>query len=71
VFAYLGSPNFDLRSLYLNYENAIFFYDAPAVQQVATWVERLATACVPDFFDVAKPRRWLAEQLARLVSPEI
>jgi cardiolipin synthase A/B len=70
-FAYLGSPNFDVRSLYLNFEDALFFYGAPEVQRIAAWIEALESECVADLFDRIRAERWLLERIARLASPEI
>ena len=69
-FAFVGSPNFDMRSLYLNYENAIFVHSERDVAKVAAYLEALRDECEEGAFDL-RPRPWLLEQLARLVSPEL
>ena len=38
--AYVGSANFDVRSMLLNFEMAMFLYDEPSVENVAEWFER-------------------------------
>ena len=37
--ALVGSANLDERSLFLNYELMVAFYDRPVVQGFATWIE--------------------------------
>jgi len=63
-----GSTNFDLRSLYLNFEVALFAYSPNRVREIATWVEELAQGPI---FTPARPgrARRMAERLAVLVSP--
>lgn len=41
--ALVGSANLDQRSLFLNYELMVAFYDPAVVAQFADWVERLQT----------------------------
>ena len=69
-FAFVGSPNLDMRSLYLNYENALFVYSAKEVAAVAGFIEELRAESERDAFDLT-PRFWLFEQLARLAAPEL
>jgi len=45
AFAYVGSPNFDMRSLFLNYENALCLYSAPEVNQVRGYIAALSAEC--------------------------
>lgn len=69
-FAYIGSPNVDMRSLFLNYEDALFLYDPAHVQLVAAWIDTLLAGCTrtaPKY----KRELWLFEQLARIVAPEL
>lgn len=67
--AVVGSTNFDLRSLYLNFEVALFAYSRDRVREIADWTEELAR----DAHELksTEPRRAqrLVEQLAVLVSP--
>jgi cardiolipin synthase len=69
-FAFLGSPNLDMRSLYLNYESALFAYGPREVGMIAGYVEGLRDESVEGAFDLRR-RWWLLEQLARLVAPEL
>lgn len=67
--AVIGSTNFDLRSLYLNFEVALFAYSRDRVREIAAWTEELARDAHE--LESAEPRgaQRLAEQLAVLVSP--
>jgi cardiolipin synthase len=69
--ALVGSANLDERSLFLNYELMVAFYDAPVVQTFAQWIEHQLANTKP-----YKPRtpglarelleaavRWVAFQL--------
>lgn len=69
--AITGSVNMDARSLYLNYELAVFAYGRVATARDAWWIERLAAQCEHRL----PPRpgvlgRW-AEDLSWLLSPLI
>jgi cardiolipin synthase len=69
AFAYVGSPNFDMRSLFLNYENALCAYSPGAIAQIRSFIDGLLAECV-----VEGPRgreSWVAEQAARLLAPEL
>jgi cardiolipin synthase len=68
-FAYIGSPNFDMRSLFLNYEVALCLYSAGAIGQVRAFVDALAAKCT----DEAPRARelWLLERAASLLAPEL
>jgi len=66
-----GSVNMDARSLYLNYEVAVFAYGMDAAVRDAAWIERLMPDCVEG--EVPHPGvlgRW-AEDLCWLLSPMI
>lgn len=68
-FGYVGSPNFDMRSLFLNYEVAMCAYSPAAVASIAAYVDALSresTSRGPD----AREHRFL-EQLARFFAPEL
>jgi cardiolipin synthase A/B len=71
TFAYVGSPNYDVRSLLLNYENALFLYGAAEVAAVTRWIDGLRAASTTDDFNRARREWWLLEKLARLLSPEL
>lgn len=69
VFAYIGSPNFDMRSLFLNYEDALCLYSPDAIGQVRGFVDGLISECAPD--PPVFPERRVVEQLALLLAPEL
>jgi cardiolipin synthase A/B len=64
----IGSANMDMRSLFLNYEVALFLYGHTEVEQTASWVRTLI-----DKAHVGLPsQHWpaeLAENVVRLLSP--
>ena len=67
--AVIGTLNIDMRSLYLNFEVAVFVYSGPDVRNVAEWMEGLVDAAEP--LGDRRPTRLqqIAEQLSFLVSP--
>jgi len=66
--AVIGSANMDNRSLFLNYEVAVFLYSREQVDAVSAWAKRLQGDCLREL-----PRpglaRELAENVVRLLSP--
>jgi cardiolipin synthase A/B len=68
-FAYVGSPNFDMRSLFLNYEDALCLYSREAIAEVRGFVDELIAECAsePPVF----PERRVIEQIALLLAPEL
>ena len=44
-YAVVGTVNMDFRSLYLHFEDAVYLYDSPAVQQVADDFEKTFPVC--------------------------
>jgi cardiolipin synthase len=66
--AVIGSANMDNRSLFLNYEVALFLYNREQVDGVSDWAKDLAADCLRDL-----PRpgwtREVAENVVRLFSP--
>jgi len=66
--AVIGSANMDNRSLFLNYEIALYIFSSERAADVARWVERLAAGCT-----VYEPKpggtREIAENVLRLFSP--
>ena len=68
--AYVGSPNLDMRSFFLNYEDALLLYSAPEIAAVRGWIERLAAEC-PATLAPPGRRRWLIDDVARLLAPEL
>jgi cardiolipin synthase len=69
AFAYVGSPNFDMRSLFLNYENALCVYSPDAIAQIRGFVDGLIAQCDPAWLPARE--LWFAEQVARLLAPEL
>jgi cardiolipin synthase len=69
AFAYVGSPNFDMRSLFLNYEDALCVYSPEAIAEVRSFIDTLIAACAsePPVF----PERRIVEKLALLLAPEL
>jgi len=68
--AYIGSPNLDMRSFFLNYEDALLLYSAPEIRAVREWIEQLAAEC-PATLAPRSKRRWLIDDVARLLAPEL
>jgi cardiolipin synthase A/B len=66
--AVIGSANMDNRSLFLNYEVALFLYTHEQVEAVSVWALWLQSDCLRD---LPKPGwvRELAENVVRLLSP--
>jgi cardiolipin synthase len=66
--AVIGSANMDNRSLFLNYEVALFLYSSDQVASVSAWARSLEADCLREL-----PRpgwtRELAENVVRLLSP--
>jgi cardiolipin synthase len=69
AFAYVGSPNFDMRSLFLNYENALCLYSPGAIGEVRAFIDGLIAQCEPG--RAPDRERWVIEPLARLLAPEL
>jgi cardiolipin synthase len=66
--AVVGSANMDIRSLFLNYEVALFLYAPAQVEEAASWVRSLFPDCRPGLAH----RSWalsMAESVVRLLSP--
>lgn len=67
--AMTGSANFDMRSLYLNYEIGFFTYTEGDVLNVSEQAEKLLAQCVPfERKNAAWGRRW-AEDIAWFLAP--
>jgi cardiolipin synthase len=64
----LGSANLDMRSLFLDYEIALFVYSATEIAQFATWFESLLPFCATELPERGRARA-LAEDLGRLLAP--
>jgi cardiolipin synthase len=66
--AVIGSANMDMRSLFLNFEVALFVQSPKKVDLVATWAEQLMADSRPDMPTPGWARE-LAENVVRLLSP--
>jgi cardiolipin synthase A/B len=69
TFAYVGSPNFDMRSLFLNYEDALCVYSPEAIAGVRGFVDGLISECAKEA--PVFPERRVVEQIALLLAPEL
>jgi len=68
--AYVGSPNLDMRSFFLNYEDALMLYSSAEIAAVRAWIERLTAEC-PKALGPPVRRWWLFDDVARLLAPEL
>jgi cardiolipin synthase len=66
--AVIGSANMDMRSLFLNFEVALFAYSPNQVDRVAMWAERLMADSKPELPTPGWGRE-IAENVVRLLSP--
>jgi cardiolipin synthase len=70
--AFFGSPNFDLRSLFVNFEIGVLVHSTAEIAAMKTWATELAKRC-----EVSKPDRRrktrilgnVVEDLSRLLAP--
>ncbi|MBX3750276.1 MAG: PLDc N-terminal domain-containing protein [Opitutaceae bacterium] len=72
TLALFGSANFDLRSLFVNFEIGVLVHTTPEVLAIRAWADRLMTACEPPPAGQPRPTRFwsgLAEDLSRLLAP--
>jgi cardiolipin synthase len=67
--AYVGSPNFDMRSLFLNYENALCVYSPKAIGAIRAFMDELISQSVAH--GPPAPERRALEQIARFLAPEL
>lgn len=65
----VGTVNFDVRSLYLNYEIAMFVYSPSEIERTAHWMQSLMNDSIPYRPEKAGYFRQWAEDLGILVSP--
>jgi cardiolipin synthase len=66
--AVLGSANLDMRSLFLDYEIALFVYTRPDITVFGAWFETLLSECVSRLPEPGRVRA-LAEDFGRLLAP--
>lgn len=69
--ALLGSPNFDLRSLFVNFEIGVLVHSRPEVAEMKAWAQDLSTRCHPAKVERKRSRFVgnLIEDLSRLLAP--
>jgi cardiolipin synthase len=67
TLAVIGSANVDMRSLFLNYEVAVFCTTSSDVASLASWFESLLGSCGP--LAPAGRTKALVEAVARLIGP--
>ncbi len=67
TLAVIGSANFDMRSLFLNYEISMFCTSRAEVAAIAAWFETLIPSC--GALAPAGRARGVIESVARLVAP--
>jgi len=67
----LGSANFDLRSLFVNFEIGVFVYSEPEVRAMRAWAEELIAESIPLPGEKSRHRLLgnIAEDLSRLFAP--
>lgn len=65
---FVGSANFDVRSLLLNFETMLVLYSPADVQSLRAWFDALMPATDTNQPEVSLPRR-VAERIVRLQSP--
>jgi cardiolipin synthase len=66
--AVIGSANMDNRSLFLNYEVAVFLYSRSQTAAISSWAQGLQSDCLRDLPQPGWVRE-LAENVVRLLSP--
>ena len=66
--AIIGSANMDMRSLFLNYELALFLWSPSQVQEIAAWAKGLMADSQRELPAPDWPRE-IAENVVRLLSP--
>ncbi|MDW4499445.1 phospholipase D-like domain-containing protein [Sulfitobacter sp. D35] len=66
--AWVGSANFDVRSMLLNFESTLVIYDPPGVEELARWFREMQAHCSEGVARVGVMRR-AVEGLFRLGAP--
>jgi len=67
--ALIGSPNFDLRSLFVNFEIGIIVYTRPEIVAIKAWIEDLTQTCSLPVLTKRSFLTSVAEDLCRLLAP--
>jgi cardiolipin synthase len=67
--ALFGSPNFDLRSLFVNFEVGVFVYTKREIDLMKAWVDDVTKQCVVPTLTKRSFLTSVAEDLCRLLAP--
>jgi cardiolipin synthase len=67
--ALFGSPNFDLRSLFVNFEVGVFVHSKPEIDRMRAWVDDVTRACIVPTLSKRTFLSSVAEDLCRLMAP--
>jgi cardiolipin synthase len=67
--ALVGSPNFDLRSLFVNFEVGVFIYTEPEIAGIKAWIDDVLGRCVVPVITKRRLLTSIAEDLCRLLAP--
>ncbi len=67
--ALFGSPNFDLRSLFVNFEVGVLLYTKPEIDQIRAWIGDVMRQCTPPPQRRRRLLTSIAEDLCRLLAP--
>jgi cardiolipin synthase len=67
--ALFGSPNFDLRSLFVNFEVGVLVYTEADISRIRAWVDDVKTQCTVPVITGRKLLTSIAEDLCRLLAP--
>lgn len=66
--AVIGSANFDMRSLFLNYETGLLLYSQAEIHEVRDWIETIVKDCQSGLDEIGGFQD-LSEGVARLMAP--
>lgn len=66
----LGSVNLDNRSLFLNYEVAVFIYSHKTIADIESWMNKLLLQSSGGLTKISTPRAIL-ENLMRIIAPQL
>jgi len=67
--AMFGSPNFDLRSLFVNFEVGVLVYTRPEVMSIRAWIDDVLKDCTVPVLRTRHLLTSVAEDLCRLLAP--
>jgi cardiolipin synthase len=67
--ALVGSPNLDLRSLFVNFEIGVLVYTKADIDAIKVWVDEVAKDCTPPNLVAPNFLTGVAEDLCRLMAP--